>query len=52
MIVFFLFGVGAILGEGLHMDLSRWPVWGRATINASYLAGCILAMLRIVFWWR
>ncbi len=51
-IAFFMFGVGAILGELLHMDLSRQPVWARATINVGYLAACILAMLLIVFWWR
>ena len=51
-IAFFMFGIGTILGERLHMDLSRWPVWGRATINVCYLAGSILAMLRIVLWWR
>jgi hypothetical protein len=37
-IAFLMFGVGAILGERLHMDLSRWPVWRRATINVCYLA--------------
>jgi len=51
-IAFFMFGIGTILGEGLHMDLSRWPVWARATINVGYLAGCILVMLLIVLEWR
>jgi hypothetical protein len=51
-IAFFMFGIGTILGERLRMDLSNWPVWGRATINVGYLAGCILAMLLIVLEWR
>ncbi len=51
-IAFFMFGAGASLSERLHMDLSRWPVWARATINLGYLAACILAMLLITLGWR
>ena len=51
-IAFVIFGIGTILSERLHMDLSRWPVWGRAMINVGYLAGCILVMLLIVLEWR
>ena len=47
-IAFVFFGVGAILGETLHMDLSRWPAWGRVIVNLAYLVGCVVAMLVIV----
>jgi len=49
-IVFVLFGLGAILGEWLHMDISRWPPPARATINVAYLVGCVAVMLLVVRW--
>jgi hypothetical protein len=47
-IAFTLFGVGALLGERFHMNLSSWPVLARAAVNVAYLGGCIGAMLLIV----
>jgi hypothetical protein len=47
-IAFTMFGLGAILGDRFHMDLSSRPVLARAAVNVSYLAGCIGAMLLIV----
>jgi D-alanyl-lipoteichoic acid acyltransferase DltB (MBOAT superfamily) len=47
-IAFTFFGFGAILGETFHMDLSRWPVWGRVIVNLAYLVGSVLATLVIV----
>jgi len=47
-IAFIMFGLGAVISEGLHMDLSAWPAAGRAVVNVGYLAGCIAAMLVIV----
>jgi D-alanyl-lipoteichoic acid acyltransferase DltB (MBOAT superfamily) len=47
-ITFTLFGLGAILGERFHMDLSSRPVIVRAAINVAYLAACIATMLLIV----
>lgn len=47
-IAFALFGLGAVVGDGLHMDLSRWSILGRAAINVAYVAGCIGATLAIV----
>jgi D-alanyl-lipoteichoic acid acyltransferase DltB (MBOAT superfamily) len=47
-IAFILFGLGVVLSEVLHMDLSRWPFLGRAMVNAGYLASCVVAMLAIV----
>jgi len=49
-IVFILFGLGAVLGEAFHMDLSRYPLLARAGFNIVYLAGCSGAMLLIVQW--
>lgn len=49
-IAFVLLGIGAILSEQFHMDLSRWTKLGRAAINIAYLAGCIVAMLLMVRW--
>src|SRR6266542_3934717 len=43
-----LFGLGLVLSEALHMDISRWPVPVRAVANACYLAGCVVTMLVIV----
>jgi len=43
-----MFGLGAILGDRFHMDLSSRPVLARAAVNVAYLAGCIGAMLLIV----
>jgi len=45
---FTMFGLGAILGDRFHMDLSSRPVLARAAVNVAYLAGCIGAMLLIV----
>lgn len=47
-IAFSLFGLGAVLGEAFHMDISRWPFLVRASVNFSYIAGCCAAMLVIV----
>ncbi len=47
-IAFTLFGLGVLVSEALHMDLSRWPLVARAALNVAYLAGCVLAMLLIV----
>jgi hypothetical protein len=47
-IAFIMFGLGAVIGEALHMDLSGWPAAGRAVVNVGYIAGCIGAMLVIV----
>jgi hypothetical protein len=49
-IAFIMFGLGAIVGEWLHMDLSRWPIRARAAVNVGYISGCIGAMLLIVRW--
>jgi D-alanyl-lipoteichoic acid acyltransferase DltB (MBOAT superfamily) len=49
-IAFFLFGIGAVISDRVQMDLSRWPVIGRVTVNLTYLAICIGAMLLIVRW--
>jgi len=49
-ITFVMFGVGAIVGEWLHMDLSRLPIPARAAVNVGYVSGCIGAMLLIVRW--
>ncbi len=35
-IVFILFGLGAVLGEAFHMDLSRYPLLARAGFNIVY----------------
>jgi D-alanyl-lipoteichoic acid acyltransferase DltB (MBOAT superfamily) len=47
-IAFVFFGAGAIASERLHMDLSRWPVAGRAAANIGYLLISVLLMLLIV----
>lgn len=47
-IAFSLFGIGAVLSEVFHMDLSRQPFLVRAGVNVLYLAGCSAAMLVIV----
>ncbi len=47
-IAFTLFGLGVILSEAFDMDLSRWPVAGRAAVNVGYIAGCVITMLVIV----
>ncbi len=47
-IAFMMFGLGAVLGERFHMDLSSWPILARAAVNVAYVAGCIGAMLLIV----
>ncbi len=47
-IAFGLFGLGAVLSEVFHMDLSRRSFLVRASVNLSYLAGCCAAMLVIV----
>ena len=49
-IVFFFFGLGAVISEAAHMDLSRWPVAARAAVNLAYLALCVVLMLLIVLW--
>ena len=49
-IAFAMFGLGAVLSERFHMNLSSWPVWARAAINVAYLAGCVGVMLLIVRW--
>ncbi len=43
-----MFGLGAVISEAVHMDLSTWPAAGRAVVNVGYIAGCIAAMLVIV----
>jgi len=50
-IAFILFGLGAVAGDRLRMDLSRWPVAARAATNVLYLAACVAAMLLIVLRW-
>jgi D-alanyl-lipoteichoic acid acyltransferase DltB (MBOAT superfamily) len=47
-IAFTLFGLGVVMSEALRMDLSRWPLAGRAAVNIAYLAGCVAVMLLIV----
>ncbi len=47
-IAFTMFGMGALLGERFHMDLSTSPIPARAAVNLAYLAGCVGAMLLIV----
>jgi hypothetical protein len=47
-IAFLLFGVVVVVSDALHMDLSQWPVWARATTNLVYLGGCVGAMLFVV----
>jgi hypothetical protein len=47
-ITFVLFGLGVIISEALHMDLSRWPAIARVALNFAYLAGCVFVMLVIV----
>jgi hypothetical protein len=47
-LVFVLFGLGAVLGEALGMDLSRRPVPARAAVNAAYLAACSAVMLVLI----
>src|SRR5215471_11404482 len=47
-IAFSLFGLGAVLSELFHMDLSGWPFPVRAGVNILYLVGCSAAMLVIV----
>ncbi len=47
-IAFVLFGLGVVISEALHMDLSRWPVVGRVLVNLAYIAGCVITMLVIV----
>jgi len=47
-IAFAMFGLGAILSERFHMDLSAWPVPARAAVNVAYLVGCIGSTLFLV----
>ncbi len=47
-ITFVLFGLGVVISEALRMDLSRWPVAGRALVNLAYIGGCVALMLAIV----
>lgn len=47
-IAFAMFGLGAVISDRFNMNLSRWPISGRAAINVIYLAGCVGAMLLIV----
>ncbi|HVS49381.1 MAG TPA: hypothetical protein VHJ99_10795 [Candidatus Dormibacteraeota bacterium] len=47
-IAFVMFGVGAVVSEWVHMDLSRWPVLARAAVNVGYISGCIGAILLVV----
>jgi hypothetical protein len=47
-IAFFFFGLGAIASESMRMDLSGWPVAGRAAVNVAYLASSVALMLLIV----
>jgi hypothetical protein len=49
-IAFVMFGLGAVLSEWLHMDISRWPTLFRAAINIAYVGGCIAVMLLVVRW--
>jgi hypothetical protein len=44
-IAFLMFGLGALVSEWTHMDLSRWPIPARAAVNIGYISGCIGAML-------
>ena len=46
-IAFIMFGLGAVISEAVHMDLSTWPAAGRAVVNVGYIAGCTAAMLVI-----
>ncbi len=47
-ITFVLFGLGVVISEALHMDLSRWPVAGRVVVNLAYIAGSVITMLLVV----
>lgn len=47
-IAFILFGLGAIVGETFHIDLSRWPAGLRALANIAYLVTCVAVMLTVV----
>jgi D-alanyl-lipoteichoic acid acyltransferase DltB (MBOAT superfamily) len=47
-IAFVLFGLGAVVSDAFHMDMSRWSFAGRATVIAGYLATSVIAMLAIV----
>lgn len=47
-ITFILFGLGAVAGEALHMDLSKRPVGVRVLVNVGYLVACMAAMLLLV----
>ncbi len=47
-IAFVLFAIGAIASDAARMDLSPWPVWARAALNAAYLAACIGIMLEMI----
>jgi|SRR5579859_1228635 len=43
-----LFGVGAVLGEAVHMDTSSWPAQARAATNLVYIGAGVGAMLGIL----
>jgi hypothetical protein len=47
-IAFLFFAVVGVVGDALHMNLSEWPVWARATANLVYLGGCVGTMLFVV----
>jgi hypothetical protein len=44
-LLFAVFGLGALAGEAVRMDLSRSPVMIRAVANVAYLA------VSILIWW-
>lgn len=52
MTVYFLFlGAGAIVGEALHMDLSRRPYVFRVAVHVIYLTLMLEAARRLVLRW-
>jgi hypothetical protein len=42
---FFLLGVGVVLGRLAGMQLAHLPWWVRATVNLTYLVGCLVVVL-------
>jgi len=47
-IAFLFFALVVVVSDALHMNLSAWPVWARATANLAYLGGCVGTMLFVV----
>ena len=47
-LAFIFFGLGAVLSDAFRMDLSQWPVGGRAAVNFTYIAGSVAVMLATI----